>query len=304
MRRNLRLDWRALALLGALLSIIIEWPALVYAMPTLIPPAAAAVNATAAAASINVAALTTIDSLNLARFENLQHSANSTPTEHNEFMGYKRPPNLQAVTEPSEALNETTTELSLITSQFTTESSLHIPSTLLPTLLAVNDADAAANRTKTQKAHSSSFKPFKFSSSHHIAVLSRTERSIRSSSAALSSTLEHKQTAAGGRAAGGIVRRSPNTNDGVGSKSKRLNNPRNPHNNHHKSNLDRNERSTVSHLSGPSRKIQLYIKNRFIQLLPDGVVNGTQDDQSEYSEYRFIFNLLYFPKLFWKINFN
>lgn len=50
------------------------------------------------------------------------------------------------------------------------------------------------------------------------------------------------------------------------------------------SNLDRNERSAnLSHISGPARKIQLYIKNRFIQLLPDGTVNGTQDDVSDYT---------------------
>ncbi len=51
------------------------------------------------------------------------------------------------------------------------------------------------------------------------------------------------------------------------------------------SNLDRNERSTnFSHITGTSRKIQLLIKNRLLQLLPDGTVNGTQDDGSDYSE--------------------
>lgn len=50
-------------------------------------------------------------------------------------------------------------------------------------------------------------------------------------------------------------------------------------------NLDRNERSTnFSHITGTSRKIQLLIKNRLLQLLPDGTVNGTQDDGSDYSE--------------------
>lgn len=49
--------------------------------------------------------------------------------------------------------------------------------------------------------------------------------------------------------------------------------------------LDRNERSTnFSHITGTSRKIQLLIKNRLLQLLPDGTVNGTQDDGSDYSE--------------------
>lgn len=52
------------------------------------------------------------------------------------------------------------------------------------------------------------------------------------------------------------------------------------------STLERNERSAnLSHISGSARKIQLYIKNRFLQLLPDGVVNGTSDYQSDFSKY-------------------
>lgn len=79
------------------------------------------------------------------------------------------------------------------------------------------------------------------------------------------------------------VRRSSDA--GIFSKSKRLiHHPRHPSSSY-RNNLDRNERSTLSHLSGPSRKIQLFIKNRFVQLMPDGTVNGTQDDMSEYSEY-------------------
>lgn len=51
------------------------------------------------------------------------------------------------------------------------------------------------------------------------------------------------------------------------------------------STLDRNERSAnLSHITGSARKIQLYIKNRFLQLLPDGTVNGTTDDLSDYSK--------------------
>lgn len=51
-------------------------------------------------------------------------------------------------------------------------------------------------------------------------------------------------------------------------------------------NLDRNERSAnLSHITGTARKIQLYIKNRFLQLLPDGTVNGTTNELSDYSEY-------------------
>lgn len=58
------------------------------------------------------------------------------------------------------------------------------------------------------------------------------------------------------------------------------------------STLERNERSAnLSHISGSARKIQLYIKNRFLQLLPDGAVNGTSDHQSDYCKFS-----LYFPK--------
>lgn len=54
------------------------------------------------------------------------------------------------------------------------------------------------------------------------------------------------------------------------------------------STLERNERSAnLSHITGSARKIQLYIKNRFLQLLPDGTVNGTTEDMSDYSEYFF-----------------
>lgn len=47
----------------------------------------------------------------------------------------------------------------------------------------------------------------------------------------------------------------------------------------------RSERSTnLSHVTGSARKIQMFIKNRHLQLLPDGTVNGTTDDTSAYSE--------------------
>lgn len=55
------------------------------------------------------------------------------------------------------------------------------------------------------------------------------------------------------------------------------------------STLDRNERSAnLSHITGSARKIQLYIKNRFLQLLPDGTVNGTTDDLSDYSKFLYL----------------
>lgn len=47
----------------------------------------------------------------------------------------------------------------------------------------------------------------------------------------------------------------------------------------------RSERSTnLSHIQGTARKIQMYMsKNRHLQLLPDGTVNGTTDDESAYT---------------------
>lgn len=58
----------------------------------------------------------------------------------------------------------------------------------------------------------------------------------------------------------------------------------------HQSNIEedpvaRSERSTnLSHITGTARKIQMYIKNRYLQILVDGTVNGTTDDTSAYSE--------------------
>lgn len=53
----------------------------------------------------------------------------------------------------------------------------------------------------------------------------------------------------------------------------------------------RAERSAnLSHITGASRKIQMYVKNRHLQILPDGTVNGSNDDSSDYSEYLLIHN--------------
>lgn len=53
----------------------------------------------------------------------------------------------------------------------------------------------------------------------------------------------------------------------------------------------RAERSAnLSHMTGPyRRKIQMYIKNRHLQILPDGTVNGSNDHTSDYSEYTFVY---------------
>ncbi|XP_037943020.1 myb-like protein D [Teleopsis dalmanni] len=138
------------------------------------------------------------------------------------------------------------------------------------------------------------FLSFKFSSSHHTAILSRTVRNARSQDPTTTITLNNNNKNSIRRTSsqsngGNIVRRSSDNigNGVVGLKSKRLNNSRNINNSNNKqqqtSNLDRNERSTISHLSGPARKIRLFIKNRFLQLMPDGTVNGTLSEQSDYS---------------------
>lgn len=410
MRRNLRLDWRALALLGALLSIIIDWPGLVYAMPTILPPMTALTEQAEASSidlSNNIKNYKTVSFLNdQAQAETVrptsikqniemkltQHQQSQEPQEilqrittineklnkqvnenhnsirkqqqihhktHDQQANYEqesklktaihieekdeeenssaRPlaaakyqleslpkvtssilenthqknstnnkfkstntntnsiPNLSTATTATPPITPTTTPRS--TPLTTTESLAKIPSTLMPTTLMESEAQAQPQKHhhREQQEHFETL--FKFSSSHHLAILSRTERSIRSSSlsslspsalAAMlkssnvnssSSSSSSRISSSRGSGIGGLVRRS---SDMSVLKSKRLNNSRNLQ---QKNNLDRNERSTVSHLSGPSRKIQLYIKNRFIQLLPDGTVNGTQDEQCDYSKY-------------------
>lgn len=447
MRRNLRLDWRALALLGALLSIIIDWPGLVYAMPTILPPVAAVTVQAAPLDTLNIIksdkmfnifpaatknfeadenpyappkdsemkneftankqnqkenlnsfSSTTIktttstttrtsnvasstssyvesaaatekpqqptqqqqqrqttnkekqqvnenyNSINVKQQinDNKQHKEQQQQEKENTAI-HQRTQEQQQLNSPSTktadvqkvsllknthiknstintiSLNKTTNNTPITTtnttpsptpssSSSTTESSNKIQSTLMPTLTADQSHDDNNNNNdddNEQPIPNISHLPntedlinnFKFSSSHHMAILSRTERSIRTQSH--SSILSSSSSAASlggnsgsnsnsrGSSAGGngtLVRRSSDHMSVL--KSKRLNNSRNLH---HKNNLDRNERSTVSHLSGPSRKIQLYIKNRFIQLLPDGTVNGTQDEQCDYSKYMKIF---------------
>lgn len=65
------------------------------------------------------------------------------------------------------------------------------------------------------------------------------------------------------------------------------------HHQHHQQNQQQNlledqgsrsQRSTnLSHITGTARKIQMFIKNLHLQILPDGTVNGT-DDTSAYSK--------------------
>lgn len=55
--------------------------------------------------------------------------------------------------------------------------------------------------------------------------------------------------------------------------------------NNESSNVERLERSANFSLNRATKRIQLLIKGRFIQMLSDGTVNGTQDNDSEYSKY-------------------
>ncbi|XP_061390621.1 putative uncharacterized protein DDB_G0282133 [Musca vetustissima] len=379
MRRNLRLDWRALALLGALLSIIIDWPGLMYAMPTILPPLAMAAPASdtinvikndkilnvlnpyehadtemhvqrsvkdeftvdesnrpfsdlqeiqrtttpqplvveeEAEADISVSTMETLE-MQTERHHHHRPEMMSEKEQENENLNSISENDIDRTTKtttvnasvdnvtdnvqsPQEVATEgvssstnthimdswtTNTPTSEITSfpsiiTTTTESSAQIQSTLMPSTVIDNDNVIHLTKENETEAPATDIRStFQFSASHNLAILSRTERSIRSSSSSAASAAAASSASGRGIGSGGVglVRRS---SDMGGMKTKRLNNSRNLHN---KYNLDRNERSTVSHLSGPSRKIQLYIKNRFLQLLPDGTVNGTPDDQSEYT---------------------
>ncbi|EDW49439.1 GM26894 [Drosophila sechellia] len=224
MRRNLRLDWRALALLGALLSFIIAWRGLVSAMPL------------------------------MAMDNNLTDSSGSTYSS------------------TSRSKYNSTNNSNLFSNSYL--QSDHSRSSLVPS--AAEDSD----QLEEPLGFVISAMP-----SEHLAVLSRTERSIRHQNQQQQKKHHHHHQQQQQQPM------SPADNNFIGSKSKRLSNPRSSLNinssssNTPISNLDRNERSTVpqSHLAWTSRKIQLYIKNRILQILRDGVVNGTQDENSEFT---------------------
>ncbi|XP_052852086.1 putative uncharacterized protein DDB_G0288537 isoform X1 [Drosophila gunungcola] len=261
MRRNLRLDWRALALLGALLSLIIDWPGLVFAMPLM---------ASLPGSSTSTASATSNSTNNSNLFSNsyLQsdHSRSSLGPSALSERSVNQTTNQSINVEFNQSLS---TQLTAITST--------------PRFASEEDSDQLEE-------------PLGFVISavpnEHLAVLSRTERSIRHQNHQQQQQQQkkhhhhtqnnhhhqqHQQSSA--------------DNNFIGSKSKRLSNPRSNLNinssssNTPISNLDRNERSTVpqSHLAWTSRKIQLYIKNRILQLMRDGTVNGTQDENSEFT---------------------
>ncbi|XP_022216192.2 rho GTPase-activating protein gacF isoform X2 [Drosophila obscura] len=273
MRINLRLDWRALALLGALLSCLIAWQGcLVFAMPM---------------------AITTISNQQINNTNN-SHSNSTRFSNSNYLQSDHSRSKLVSV------INQTTNQS--INAEF--NQSLTMQSTAIQTTTTEETTTIEERETETtsqsydqqQDDDDQVEEPLGFvisaaSPSEHLAVLSRTERSIRHQQKKHHHPQHHQHQQQQQQ------QQSPSAdnNNFIGSKSKRLNNSRNnlninssnsnSNNNSPINNLDRNERSTVpqSHLAWTSRKIQLYIKNRILQLLPDGTVNGTQDEQSEYT---------------------
>ncbi|CAH2095777.1 unnamed protein product [Euphydryas editha] len=59
--------------------------------------------------------------------------------------------------------------------------------------------------------------------------------------------------------------------------------------------------ANLSHITGTSRTIQIFLKNHYLQLMPDGTVNGTIEGNSVYSEY---ITLYYIKEVNTKINTN
>ncbi|XP_033165093.1 ras guanine nucleotide exchange factor Y isoform X1 [Drosophila mauritiana] len=270
MRRNLRLDWRALALLGALLSFIIAWRGLVSAMPLM----AMDNNLTDSSGST----YTSTSKYNSTNNSNL-FSNSYLQSDHSRSSLVP-----SAVSERS--VNQPTNQS--INAEFNQSLSTH------PT--AITSTPQTQTQTQIQSQYPSQAEdsdqleePLGFVISampnEHLAVLSRTERSIRHQNQQQQKKHHHHHQQQQQQPM------SPADNNFIGSKSKRLSNPRSSLNinssssNTPISNLDRNERSTVpqSHLAWTSRKIQLYIKNRILQILRDGVVNGTQDENSEFT---------------------
>ncbi|KAH8344112.1 hypothetical protein KR084_004599 [Drosophila pseudotakahashii] len=256
MRRNLRLDWRALALLGALLSFIIAWPGLVFAMPLM-----AMDNSTNSSLSNSISTFKPTPS----------NSTNNSNLFSNSYLQSDHSRSSLVPSAVSEhSVNQTTANQS-INAEF--NQSLSTPQ----------------YQSRVQEEDSDQLEePLGFVISaapkEHLAVLSRTERSIRHQNQQQQQRKHHHPQ-------NHHHQQSPADNNFIGSKSKRLSNPRSNLNinssssNTPISNLDRNERSTVpqSHLAWTSRKIQLYIKNRILQIMRDGIVNGTQDENSEFT---------------------
>lgn len=43
--------------------------------------------------------------------------------------------------------------------------------------------------------------------------------------------------------------------------------------------------ANLSHITGTARKIKMFIKNRYLQVFPDGTVNSTAEDTNDYGEW-------------------
>ncbi|KAH8256302.1 hypothetical protein KR032_000402 [Drosophila birchii] len=277
MRRNLRLDWRALALLGALLSLIIAWPGLVFAMPAM-----ETLPAAMASASIS-ASLSPSSSMN-----NSNRPSNSyIQSDHS------RSSLVASVVVSERNVNQSTNQS--INAEFNQSLSTQL------TAIATTASTPPQSSTPSWEGYSSTEQleeePLGFVisavPSQHLAVLSRTERSIRHQQQQQQKKHphQHQHHQQQQQPHPHHQQESPTGNNFIGSKSKRLSNPRSnlsinsSSSNTPISNLDRNERSTVSqsHLDWSSRKIRLYIKNHMLQVMRDGTVIGIQDENSEFT---------------------
>lgn len=114
-----------------------------------------------------------------------------------------------------------------------------------------------------------------------VRILSRPDRSVSSINSGASSPLIRLRHRMHGGSASGGGNNSISSRPRANSASNRTKSG---------SNLERNERS--ANLSHVNSKIQLFIKNRLLQILPDGTVNGTQDDASDFSEYLLVISIV------------
>lgn len=331
MRINQRLDWRALALLGALLSSIIGWKGLVFGMPALIAMSESSTdNAGAMIASHSESrSYRGSDSPGSSgnnshiQSESVNHSdSTSRSYNYNHSYSYNYSYSYHILNSDSSIQSDHSLNQNKSISAELIERT--IATAIQATTAATATQDPSSSTSTTAATLVDDWSPadplgFVISSAprEHLAILSRTERSIRHQQ---QQQLHHQQLHQHRQLQQQQQQQFPapgssNSNSNfIGSKSKRLNNYRNnlhinsssnshpfipsSSNNDNNSNLDRNERSTLSHLAGPSRKIHLYIKNHFLQLLPDGTVNGTQDETSEHSEYiQYTIYFIYFFNL-------
>ncbi|XP_051862573.1 protein kinase 4 isoform X2 [Drosophila albomicans] len=236
MRINQRLDWRALALLGALLSCIIAWPRLVFAMPALTTMSNQSINNTNTNiinSTYNNNTNNTNNINNNTYFSNLIDSNSSIQSDHS-----RSSPRVLKKRESEYSVNQNQS----ISAEFNMRT-LTTPTNQLTAINTTTTTTTTQNPVTTPATNADRMESdalgFTFSVAHrdHFAILSRTERSIR-----------HQQS-------------------------------------HHKhqQHQQQQQQQSASVNAEPSRKIQIYIKNRFLQILPDGTVNGTTSDHSDYA---------------------